>query len=619
MHSESSSSQPVELLSPARNLACGMAAIDSGADAVYIGGPAFGARVNAGNSIDDIGSLCRYAHQFRAKVHVALNTILSDDELREAQSLVRELYDAGADALIIQDPGILSFDLPPLEIHASTQQDNCSPQRVRFLQDIGYSQAVLPRELSLEEIRQIRASAGDIRLEFFVHGALCAGVSGRCYISQRVTGRSANRGACAQLCRVPMSLRTAGGEYLARDRYLLSLKDLNHTANLEDLLDAGIRSFKIEGRLKDEGYVRNVTAWYRARLDEIFARRSEYRRSSFGQVECSFEPDPKKSFNRGFTEYRLHGQRENFACFDSPKYVGDAAARIASVGKNVVTVKAFRNVEFHNGDKCSYFAGGELKGFRVSVARGDELEVFQLPRDLVPGMVVYRNKDADFEREVAANGASSRHLDLFMRFAETPRGFELSVRDETGAQARKELILPDHELQRARDPAAQERNIRSRLLRLGGSVYRCQELEMSCGYGWFVPVSRLNDLRHQALAELEKIRSQPVRDNARRINADCGAMLAPDRPGYQYNVSNRAAEDFFRSHGIEDPAIAYECRRQKGAVLMYCRQCLRFCFGMCPKRKPVRKVEKLELVVGDRIFDLDFDCKNCMMMVVDRE
>ena len=294
----------VELLAPARDLACGIAAVDCGADAVYIGGPSFGARVNAGNSVEDLAQLCRYAHRFGVKIHVTVNTILDDREIREAQTLINRLYEIGVDALIVQDLGLLELDLPPLELHASTQQNNATPAKARFLDEAGFSQIVLARELSIGQIREISSAVKNARLEFFVHGALCAGISGRCYLSQCVTGRSANRGECAQLCRVPQTLRTASGEILAKDQFLLSMRDLNNTDNLEELMDAGIQSFKIEGRLKDEVYVRNITSWYRRKIDEILERRSDrYVRSSHGHSVYTYVPDVSKSFNRGYTEY----------------------------------------------------------------------------------------------------------------------------------------------------------------------------------------------------------------------------------------------------------------------------------------------------------------------------
>ena len=359
----------IELLAPAKNLKCGMAAIDSGADAVYIGGPSFGARINVPNTIDDIACLTDYAHQFGARIHVALNTILNDSELEEARDLSFKLYDIGVDALIIQDLGLINGPLPPIELHASTQQDNSSPEKIKFLEEIGFSQAVLARELSLNDIREIKKQAGSIKLEAFVHGALCVGMSGRCYLSAAITGRSANRGECAQLCRVAQNLFDKDGRPLATNKFLLSLKDLNQTRNLKELIDAGISSFKIEGRLKDEGYVRNVTAWYRRHLDAVIDADPELCRSSFGTVKTTFTPDVAKSFNRGFTEYNTHEVKDNYANFNAPGFVGEKIGKLRGVKGHVLEFDLFRNIELHNGDSLNYYrSDAELTGFRIEPA-----------------------------------------------------------------------------------------------------------------------------------------------------------------------------------------------------------------------------------------------------------
>ncbi len=621
--------ETVELLSPARDLACGRAAVDSGADAVYIGGPSFGARSAAGNSLADIEELCRYAHRFGVRIHAALNTILTDSELEEAGKLAWQLYEAGADALIIQDPGLLQLDLPPLELHASTQQDNSLPEKVRFLRDLGFSQAVLAREMTLEEIRSVSDSCPGIRLEFFVHGALCAGISGRCYLSQRLSGRSANRGVCSQPCRLPMSLRTASGQWLARDRYLLSLKDLCHAASLEELLDAGIRSFKIEGRLKDEGYVRNVTAFYRRRIDGILERREEYARSSRGTTELIFEPDPAKSFNRGFTDYLLHGKKDNFACFDSPKAVGTPVAEVTGrKGSSLLIRPLEKDLVLHNGDKCNFFSRGELGGFRISVARGRELEIFRLPEGVAKGTVLYRNKDAEFERVLSQDGSARRYLDLVLEYRETPGGAELAGREEGGAEACAVLSL--EEPQRARDPGAQERNITEHLRRLGGTIYRLRELKTCFSEHWFIPVSRLNALRNDLIRQLEEQRElkwqserQRRGEEIRGRRAASASGIPPELPpselrlGYRANILNARAEEFYRRHGAAETSPAYESEPPRRAELMLCRQCLRFCFGMCTRRHGGSTREKLELVIGGESFPLVFDCRKCLMKVMD--
>ncbi len=610
-------STAIELLAPARDLECGLAAIDAGADAVYIGGPAFGARVNAGNSIDDIARLCDYAHQFRSKIHVTLNTILSDQELSEALVLIDDLYRVGVDALIIQDLGLLQYNLPPLELHASTQQNNANADKVKFLQDLGFSQAVLARELSLDDIRQIHQDVPAMRLEFFVHGALCASVSGRCYLSQCVTGRSANRGECAQLCRVPMSLRTQKGEYLAQDRYLLSLRDLNNTANLAQLLEAGVSSFKIEGRLKDVGYVRNVTAWYRRALDHILEHSTDYFRSSYGASSYQFEPDVAKSFNRGFTDYNLHGRRENFANFESPKVIGQPAAQVTAVQGRIIRVKLKPAVELHNGDKCNFFVGSEMRGFRISRVDGNSLEVFEPVRDLSRGMILYRNKDADFERIVQKSQSCQRHLALDLTYRETPTGFIIQGQDETGDSARVEFTQSD--LPPAQHPQGQLENIKKQLSRIGDTIFSLRQLQVECDFGWFVQVKILNSYRNRLLEQLLQLKKSPCRSAQLPKRCQAAVTLPRDEQnlGYQANIYNQQSRAFYLEHGACNVTMAYEIQKQPRAVLMYCKHCLRYCFGMCEKYNLKRSPEPLELVIGSRVFKLEFDCKHCQMLVLD--
>ncbi len=492
----------IELLSPARDLSCGMAAVNSGADAVYIGGPGFGARANAGNSLEDIRALCDYAHLFRVKIHVTLNTILTDVELAAARDLAFRLYEAGADALIIQDYGLLDGPLPPLELHASTQQDSETPAKFQFLEKQGFSQAVLPREMSVSEISRISAQTG-IRLEAFVHGALCAGISGRCYLSAALTGRSANRGECAQLCRVKQSLYRADGAPLFRDRYLLSMKDLSQTDNLEELIDAGVSSFKIEGRLKDAGYVRNVTAWYREKLDEIFARRPDLERSSSGRTQTSFTPDITKSFNRGFTEYNTHESKETCINPAAPGFVGVPVGKLKSQQRNRLTFMLKPGVTLNNGDSLNYYdAREELCGFRVSrMLDSATAEIFQEIPAISPGTVFYRNRDAVFDRILAAPESSVRKLKLTLTYEETERGAILTATDETGFTGSAEAVLP--EPSPARDRDLLEKNLRDKLGRLGESVYELTDLQTRLPHSWFMPQSFINQLRRDALKDLE--------------------------------------------------------------------------------------------------------------------
>ena len=387
----------LELLAPAKNADYGIEAIRHGADAVYIGGPAFGARATAGNSVEDIARLCTYAHQYHAQVFVALNTILMDNELADAEKLIWQLYEAGADALIVQDMGVLQLNLPPIALHASTQMDNRSPEKVAFLEQVGFSQVVLARELGLSQIRDVAAHT-NMQLEFFIHGALCVAYSGLCNLSHSFSNRSANRGECSQMCRLPGNLKTRQGDVLAQNEHLLSLKDNNQTENLEALIDAGIRSFKIEGRLKDLSYVKNVTAHYRQKLDAIMARRPEFKASSHGRCEHSFIPDPEKTFNRGSTDYFVNESSQGIKDFRSPKYIGEEVGKVVSIGKDFIQVSSTH--EFNNGDGLAFFPANfamakqsddKLQGLRVNRAEGLKLHILQVPKDLKVGMTLYRN------------------------------------------------------------------------------------------------------------------------------------------------------------------------------------------------------------------------------------
>lgn len=608
----------IELLAPARDLSCGIAAVDCGADAVYIGGPSFGARVNAGNSLEDLEKLCLYAHRFGVKIHVTLNTILTDREIEEARSLIYKLYDIGTDALIVQDLGLLELDLPPIELHASTQQNNATPAKAEFLDRTGFSQIVLARELSINQIREIRKSVHHAKLEFFVHGALCAGVSGRCYLSQCITKRSANRGECAQLCRVPQTLQTAGGEVLARDQYLLSLRDLNNTDNLEELMDAGIQSFKIEGRLKDECYVRNVTAWYRMHIDEILNRRSErYVRSSYGTSKYTFAPDVNKSFNRGFTEYNLHEIKDQYANFKSPKFVGTPVAEILKVAGRMIKVRTMPGQIIHNGDKCNYFnEHQELDGFRISSVKNDTLEIFQPVRELKPGMVLYRNKDAEFERKILENGSAVRKIKIRFDYTEYEDHVTLKAVDETGDYAETDYCPENFET--ADNHEKLEQNLRGKLAKLGESVFTAEEINLNMKYYWFIPISRFNELRHQAVERIILQKESRRTVSQRKINTDIQLPEEERNLGFQANIYNSLARKYYFEHGELNIADAYEKEQKPNAPVLYSKHCLRYCFGMCEKRNLQRKPEKLELMIGNRKFRLDFDCNRCLMILRDQ-
>ena len=604
----------IELLAPAKNKECGFAAIDSGADAVYIGGPSFGARVNAANTLEDIKELCDYAHLFGAKIHVTINTILNDQELEKARELTFKLYDVGVDALIIQDLGLINGPLPPLEIHASTQQDNSTPQKVLFLEKAGFSQVVLARELSVNEIKKIREKT-TVKLEAFIHGALCVGISGRCYLSAAITGRSANRGECAQLCRVAQSLYDAKGNVLAKDKYLLSLKDLNQSQNLEELIDAGISSFKIEGRLKDENYVRNVVAYYRQKIDSIITKKDDVVRTSFGTTTTNFVPDVAKSFNRGFTEYNFHEKKDNYANFDAPGFVGQKIGKLVKQKNRDLTFSLFKNTVIHNGDSLNYYDHeGVLNGFRISTLKDpNTAEIFQEIPFIKAGTIFYRNKDAEFEKALAGK-SSFRKLSLNLTYSENDNGIVLLGKDETNTEASVEIALDDK--QTANDLDKLKTNITSKLGRLGDSVYTLNQLEIKLSFNYFVPQSVLNNLRRQLIEKLNKLKTEKRKVIEHNFE---NAPMLPEKEqhlGFMANIYNEKALDFYKTHGAQEVKPAYETERAHNEeCVLISKHCLRYCFNLCPKRHKV-KAQDLYLVIGKAKFRLDFDCKNCYMKLI---
>lgn len=600
----------LELLAPAKNLAFGIEAIKHGADAVYIGGPAFGARAAAGNSVADIEQLAAFAHRYGAQVFVALNTILKDSELAQAEVLAHQIWNAGADALIVQDLGLLQCDLPPIALHASTQLDNRTPEKVRFLQDVGFSQVVLARELSLEQIRAVSEQTS-VQLEFFIHGALCVAYSGQCYISHALTGRSANRGECAQICRVPCSLKTREGETLVQDQHLLSLKDMNQTANLRAMIDVGIRSFKIEGRLKDLSYIKNVTAWYRQHLDEILEERPELSRSSAGRSQYSFVPNPDKTFNRGSTDYFLLGRQPTITSFHTPKYIGEEVGKVTRVGPNWFEVSG--ETEFNNGDGLCYFNARQVvNGLRVNRADGRRLFTAEPVRGLTVNTVLYRNRDQVFDGTLEKESAT-RQIGVTQHFSETADGYLLQITDEQGFSVSIPLVA---EKSPANNPERAFQSIREQLAKLGNTLFYSQHIDVTLEQAWFIPVSALNALRRQAVEALEAARingyQRPLRHQA------VGNPAFPqENLSYLGNVYNHAAENFYRMHGVDDIAPAYELNQEADEVsLMITKHCLRYTQNMCPKEVKGLKPDPLVLEMGNDIFRLKFDCKRCEMHVL---
>ncbi|MGE6453329.1 peptidase U32 family protein [Shewanella baltica] len=608
----------LELLAPAKNADYGIEAIRHGADAVYIGGPAFGARATAGNSVEDIARLCTYAHQYHAQVFVALNTILMDNELADAEKLIWQLYEAGADALIVQDMGVLQLNLPPIALHASTQMDNRSPEKVAFLEQVGFSQVVLARELGLSQIRDVAAHT-NMQLEFFIHGALCVAYSGLCNLSHSFSNRSANRGECSQMCRLPGNLKTRQGDVLAQNEHLLSLKDNNQTENLEALIDAGIRSFKIEGRLKDLSYVKNVTAHYRQKLDAIMARRPEFKASSHGRCEHSFIPDPEKTFNRGSTDYFVNERSQGIKDFRSPKYIGEEVGKVVSIGKDFIQVSSTH--EFNNGDGLAFFPANfamakqsddKLQGLRVNRAEGLKLHILQVPRDLKVGMTLYRNHNQAFEA-LLSKESSKRIIGVDLRLSDTQDGLALTLTDIYGLSATVNLTV---EKTPATDVDKTLQNTRTQLGKLGSTDFVARSISIDTAQAWFLPASVINGLRRDGVAALEAARVQGyVRPLPWKHNQD--AVYPVKHLSYLGNVANEKAKDFYQRHGVIEIQDTYEKNGVTEDVpLMITKHCLRFNFNLCPKEVPGIKADPMVLEIGNDVLKLVFDCPKCEMMVV---
>ena len=602
--------RPIELLAPAKNLECGIEAINHGADAVYIGAPRFGARAAAGNSIEDIKALVEHAHLYNARIYVTVNTILHDEELPETEKMIWELYRAGVDALIIQDMGITRLNLPPIALHASTQMDNRTPEKVKFLSDIGFRQVVLARELSLDEIKKIHDTCPETLLEVFIHGALCVSYSGQCYVSQACYGRSANRGECAQFCRLAFDLVDSNGKTIEQNKHLLSLKDMNQSDNLEALLDAGATSLKIEGRLKDVSYVKNVTAYYRQKLDSIFKYRKEYVRASSGTVKTTFTPQLDKSFSRGFTDYFLRGRNPGIFSFTTPKSLGEEVGTVKEIRGNYFTVAGVKS--FNNGDGLCYIDdNGRLQGFRVNRVENNKLFPQDMPR-LKPKTRLYRNFDQEFEKLMQKKSAE-RKIAVDICLTENNFGFTLSFTDEDDNSV-------SITLERAKEPARtpQADNLRNQLSKLGNTPFEAKDIKIDLSDNWFIPSSELSELRRNAVEKLLEARRINYRREVFRLK-ESKTKFPVSTLTYLGNVMNSSAAEFYKNHGVLKVMPAFEKEQPKDAVLMFCKHCIRYSMGWCPVHHKVRSPfrEPYYLVSSDgRRFRLEFDCKQCQMKVL---
>ena len=596
----------LELLAPAKNLACGIAAIDHGADAVYIGAPRFGARAAAGNSVEDICQLCSYAHQFGAKVYVTLNTIIYDDEIESVRAVIRQLEKAGVDAILIQDMAVLTMlkeQQSLMALHASTQTDNRTAEKVRWLQEIGFSRAVLARELSAQEIATIHREVPGIELEVFVHGALCVSYSGICYASEHCFHRSANRGECAQFCRMRFSLVDADSKEIEHERYLLSLKDMNQSDNLQKLVEAGATSFKIEGRLKDVAYVKNVTAAYSERLNEIIRQHpDQYCRASKGTCEYTFKPDLNRTFNRGYTTYFLNGRKPDIASFDTPKAVGEFVGTVKEIRGNSFNVAGVTS--FANGDGlCFLNEERKFEGLRANRVEGNRIYPFKMPHNLRPGMALYRNNDQEFER-LLGKPSVTRKIPVSIALRAVDDGFELST-GEVSVH-----FVAEHQIAQK----SPRENLIRQLSKLGDTIYTCTAVDIPEDFNYFIPNSHLSEMRRQLV---EKLASDSSSSRDSRNSRDSRDSRKSSHPGYPYpylyNISNQKACDFYGAKGL----TAFELKGGDGPI-MQCRHCIRYSLGYCVKHGGQRPSwhEPLSLVLGDgRRFRLEFDCQHCQMNV----
>ena len=644
----------IELLSPAKNLEVGIAAINHGADAVYIGGPSFGAREKVGNSIEDIEALCKHAALFDAKVYVTMNTLLFDNELEDARKLAYDCWNAGVDALIVQDMALLNMDMPPIALHASTQCHNIEAEKVKFLEDVGFSQVVLARELSIEQIKDIRSKT-TVPLEYFIHGALCVSYSGQCYLSHVIGGRSANRGACAQPCRLSWNLENAEGKRLISNRHLLSLRDLNNSKNIEELIDAGITSFKIEGRLKDIDYVKNVTAYYRNKIDEVIAKREDLCRSSRGESSPTFYPAPEKSFSRGFTDYFIHGRQKYIDAPYSPKSMGEYLGTIEKIKNKSITIRTGK--ELHNGDGlCFLDRENNLLGFNVNAVAENKTrsltqtitsntDISMATRFKIEGSKIFRNSDLVWQKEVEKSNGN-RKQKISLRFTDTEDGFALSAKlynedceyVTTNISIEKEIAI---NTEKALD------NIKSKLSQWGDTEFAVEEIDVLFGQqttdngqgclslskadigtstssvteesqiAYFIRASVLGEMKKDLVEKLKSYLIEKHRNERETfVRPETNAIFPKDNLSYLGNVINKKSREFYENHGVENIEDGLEkLRSDDELVVMTTKHCVRYANNICSKEigKPATS---LYLVNDKGRFRLDFDCRNCCMKVI---
>jgi putative protease len=610
--------QKIEILAPAKNLIQGIAAINAGADAVYIGAPLYGARTNATNSIEDIAEMVRYAHLFKAQVFVVVNTILYDHELENCRKLIWQLYEIGVDAIIIQDMGILEMKLPPIVLHASTQANNRDPKHVTFLKDVGFKRVVLARELNLDQIKEIR-EASDVELEFFVSGALCVSFSGNCYMSVANGERSANRGSCAQNCRLPYDLVDGTGKVLKQSSHLLSIKDLDLSDHLPALIEAGITSFKIEGRLKDIVYVKNNVSYLRKKLDSFLASNPDnYQKASSGRTFYNFEPQMDRSFNRGYTDYFVNKRKEKIGSWETPKSQGQYIGKVLEAKANGYIIENYDIL--NQGDGLFFINGeGEADGAQINIIVNDVV-VFNSPKVLVAGTDIYRNSDAEFNKLVEQEKSAIRKIGVVFTFSETENGFLLKVVDEDGHQAEQQLLT---EKIPAKNEETALAGITTNLSKTGNTVFIVDDIELKLSGFWFLPSGLINEIRRNVLDQLMETR---IREYVRleRPIEKTDVPYPVKELDFTYNVSNQLARNFYKRHGVTEIEKAFELQWDPGkSRVMTTKYCVKYELGKCARFQRAtmgeKVVEPLTLRQGELEYKLKFNCKPCEMEIWEKD
>ena len=607
----------VEILAPAKNLVQGMAAINAGADAVYIGAPQFGARSNATNSIEDIEKLVQYAHLFKAQVFVVVNTILYDHELEDCKKMIHELYAIGVDALIVQDMAVMEMDLPPIVIHASTQANNRDPKHVKFLADAGMKRVVLARELNLDQIKDI-AKATDVELEFFVSGALCVSFSGNCYMSIANGERSANRGSCAQNCRLPYNLVDGTGKTLIANSHLLSIKDLDLSDQLPNLIEAGVTSFKIEGRLKDMVYVKNNTSFLRKKLDAFLENNDQFQKASSGRTFFNFDAEMDRSFNRGYTDYFVNKRTEKIGSWDSPKSQGQYIGKLIETKANGYIIE--NHEKLNNGDGLYFLnENNEPDGMQINIIVNN-IVVPNTFKNIPSGTVIYRNSDAEFNRLVERDDSAVRKIGVNLTFTETNDGFMLVAIDEDGHQS---ISSFESVKELAKNEESTTPNIIKNLSKTGGTPFIVDDVKVEFSQNWFLPISKVNEVRRVVLEQLIDIRVKEYHRKEFQIQKTDHPYPVPQLD-FTYNVSNQMARAFYKRHGVTEIEKAFELQWDPGkSRVMVTKYCVKYELGKCARfqRETMgeKVVEPLTLTHGNNAYKLKFNCKPCEMEIWEKD